>query len=58
VKIPSSRPSEWLVNVSRNVAGKLAMLKILVVLARRQVRWRAATSSTAFQAIIVSTIVD
>jgi hypothetical protein len=40
------------------VAGKLAMLKILVVLARRQLRWRAATSSTAFQAIFVSTIVD
>jgi hypothetical protein len=34
------------------------MLKILVVLARRQLRWRAATSSTAFQAIFVSTIVD
>ena len=42
-------------NVLKIVAGELAMLEILVVLARRQVDWRTATAATANQAIFVST---
>jgi hypothetical protein len=45
-------------NVLKIVAGELAMLEILVVLARRQVDWRTATAATAYQAIFVSTNVD
>jgi hypothetical protein len=44
--------------VLKIVAGKLAMLEILVVLARRQVEWRTATAATALQAVFVSIIVE
>ena len=50
--------SEWLVNVLKIVAGKLAMLEILVLLAIRQVEQRTAKAATAFQAIYVSPNVE
>ena len=50
--------SEWSVNVLKIVGLGLAMLEILVVLARRQVERRPATAATALRAIFVSTNVD
>jgi hypothetical protein len=50
--------SEWVINVLKIVAGELAMLEILVVLARRHVEWRTATSATTPQIIFLSTNFD